>query len=153
MLSFEEKLAILDSFPELHRKEISLGRVNYHYDQSAYDKKTVAFHLHPNGNGFVYAGRLEGYPTDDKGFVNIRDYKEEELRTLVALSIQSLTGENAAETDEGEEQSWTGPNNTKLTLKYEDDMWYIFAGLNLDAAFETYEEAEEYLIEEGFRRA
>jgi hypothetical protein len=39
-----------------------------------------------------------------------------------------------------------------LVLKFEDDMWYIFSGLNLEMAFETYEEARDYLREEGFNR-
>ena len=89
MLSFEEKLAIADSFPELERKNVSMKRVNYHYEESMFDKKTVVYHLHPNGNGFVYA----------------------------------------------------------------DQMWYIFAGEDLDTVFESYEEAVEYLTEEGFARA
>ena len=29
MLTFEEKLAIIESFPELERKDVSLGRVNF----------------------------------------------------------------------------------------------------------------------------
>ncbi|KIL36734.1 hypothetical protein SD71_06115 [Cohnella kolymensis] len=152
MLSFEEKIAVMDSFPELQRKDVSLGRVNYHYEQSAFDKKMVGFHFHPNGNGFIFAGRFEGYETDDKGFVNVRDYNAEQLRTLVAESIRSLTGEASPELQDGEEENWTGPNGSSLSVKYEDDMWYIFAGLNLDAAFETYQEAFDYLKEEGFTR-
>lgn len=92
MLTFEQKIAIMESFPELTRSDVSLGRVNFSYEQSAYDKKNVAYHLHPNGNGFIYAGRLRGYSTDDKGFVNIRDYEADVLRALVAESILSLTG-------------------------------------------------------------
>lgn len=91
MLTFEQKLAILDSYPQLERKNVSLGRVNYHYEESQHDKKTVAFHLHPNGNGYVFAGLLRGYETDDKGFVNIRDYSEFELRNLLDASITSLS--------------------------------------------------------------
>lgn len=91
MLTFEQKLAILDSYPQLERKNVSLGRVNYHYEESQHDKKTVAFHLHPNGNGYVFAGLLRGYETDDKGFVNIRDYSESELRSLLDASITSLS--------------------------------------------------------------
>lgn len=74
MLTFEQKLAILDSYPQLERRNVSLGRVNYHYEQSRHEKKTVASHLHPNGNGYVFAGLLRGYESDDKGLVNIRDY-------------------------------------------------------------------------------
>jgi hypothetical protein len=151
MLSFEEKLLILESFPELERKDVSLKRVNFHYDRSAYEKKIVGFHFHPNGNGYVYAGELEGYQTDEKGFVNIRDFNVEELRSLVAQSIGSLTGQ--APFEEGQEEQWIGPDKASLVVKFEDEMWYIFAGLNLEAAFDTYEEARGYLREEGFTRS
>ncbi|WP_040951931.1 hypothetical protein [Gorillibacterium massiliense] len=168
MLTFAEKLAIADTFPELQRKDVSMGRVNYHYEDSAYEKKTVLYHLHPNGNGFVYAGQLANYPVDDKGFVNIRDYDADELRKLIAASIDSLRpAETApsvvagradavtgAQTQAGEER-WINAKKQTLTLKLEDEdqMWYIYAGVNLDSAFETYEEALEYLQEEGFVRA
>ena len=56
MLTFEQKIAILDSFPELERKDVSLGRVNYHFEGSAHEKKTVGYRFHPNGNGYVFAG-------------------------------------------------------------------------------------------------
>lgn len=162
MLTFEQKLAIADSFPELERKPVSLGRVNYHFEQSAYEKKTVLYHLHPNGNGFVYAGALpEGsaYKADDKGFVNIRDFTEEELRSLIARAIRSLSGSGPAsvpaEEGAGSEETWINAKKQKLALKFEeeDGMWYVYSGLNLDGAFESYEEAKEYLREEGFSRA
>jgi hypothetical protein len=151
MLSFEEKLSIMESFPELERKDVSMGRVNYHYEQSAYEKKLVGFHFHRNGNGFIFAGLMdEGPQTDEKGYVNIRDCSADELRSLVEESIRSLTGE--APFTEGQEEAWVGPDAATLTVKYEDDMWYIFSGLNLEAAFETHDEAKTYLKEEGFRR-
>lgn len=58
MLTFEEKLSIIETFPELQRKDVSLGRVNFHYPDSVQEKKIVVQHLHPNGNGFVYAGHM-----------------------------------------------------------------------------------------------
>ncbi|TVX88113.1 hypothetical protein [Paenibacillus agilis] len=163
MLSYEEKSAIADSFLELERRQVSLGRSNYHYEQSLYDKKTVVYHLHPNGNGFVYAGLLKGYEKDDKGLVNIRDFTADELRTIIEQSIRSLSAMPASlESDEShdsnestEEEHWTNESNQTLTLQFEDEdqMWYIYAGLNLDTVFETYEEATEYLEEEGFKPA
>ncbi|KPV58352.1 hypothetical protein QJ48_16930 [Paenibacillus sp. A3] len=156
MLTFEEKIAVIESFAELERKNVSLGRVNYHYEQSAYDKKTVVYHLHPNGNGFVYAGHLSGYDTDERGMVNIRDFTVEELRSIVEASIRSLapkTVQEQAVTGDAEmEERWTGPDNQTLLLLYENELWCVYAGLNLEAAFETYGEAEEYLAEEGFSR-
>ncbi|MBM7568453.1 hypothetical protein [Paenibacillus sacheonensis] len=165
MLSFDQKLAILESFPELSRKDVSLGRVNYQYEGSLYDKKNVAFHLHPNGNGFVYAGSLSGYDTDDKGFVNIRDYDEAALRELVTESIRLLSvrepepvaaskkaSSSAAGVSKGKGNVsvWHGADKQTLTLKHEDDLWYVYAGPNLEMVLETYEEAEQYLHEEGF---
>ncbi|GGA26977.1 hypothetical protein [Paenibacillus physcomitrellae] len=172
MLTFEQKLEILESFPQLERRNVSLKRVNFHYEQSVHDKKTVAYHIHPNGNGFIYAGLLEGYETDDKGFVNIRDYSEAELRSLVAKSILSLSGDGSepdkpagaspspAASDAPPVPSvvrtqtsggiWTNDSGQTLTLKYEDDLWYIYSGESLEMAFETREEAGEYLAEEGF---
>lgn len=155
MLSFEEKLAIAGSFPELQRKDVSLGRVNYHYEDSSYEKKTVVYHLHPNGNGFVYAGHLDDCPfdIDDKGFVNIREFAAEDYRALIAASIRSLTDE-FADTEPSREERWTNGKKQTLDLKFddEDEMWYIYSGLNLDAVFDTYEEAKGYLVDEGFSR-
>lgn len=159
MLTFEQKLAILDSYPQLERRNVSLGRVNYHYEESRHEKKTVAFHLHPNGNGFVYAGLLRGYETDDKGMVNIRDYAETELRSLLEASITSLSmyipeapapGKRKKKQAAGAQTLWTNDEGHTLTLKPEDDLWYLYAGLQLEMAFETLEETEEYLAEEGF---
>ncbi|TMV50923.1 hypothetical protein FE783_09695 [Paenibacillus mesophilus] len=158
MLSFEEKLAIADSFPELQRKNVSLGRVNYHCEASVHDKKTVVYHLHPNGNGYVYAGLLKGYDTDEKGLVSIRELSADDLRSLIGQSIRSLTtygtGRSGKAAQAGEEL-WTNSKKQSLTLKLddEDQMWYIFSGMDLDSVFETYEEAKEYLEEEGFSRS
>jgi hypothetical protein len=83
MLTFEEKLSIIESFPELERKNVSMGRINFHYEASAYDKKNIVYHLHSNGNGFVYGAELNGYKKNDKGMVNIRDFSADELRTII----------------------------------------------------------------------
>jgi hypothetical protein len=161
MLTFEQKLAILDSYPQLERRNVSLGRVNYHFEESRHDKKIVASHLHPNGNGFVYAGLLRGYESDDKGLVNIRDYSEAELRELVDASITSLSmfipdapapAKRKKKAQTGAESRWKNEDGHTLSLRFEEDLWYLYAGLQLEMAFETVEEAEEYLAEEGFVR-
>ncbi|MBB3113528.1 hypothetical protein FHS18_005640 [Paenibacillus phyllosphaerae] len=161
MLSFEDKLAIISSFPQLERKDVSLGRINFGYEASLYDKKNVVYHLHPNGNGYIYAGLVEGAATDDKGFVNLRDLDAQAIRSLIEQSIQSLSVREEAPVVESKrkrkkkakERLWNGPDNQTLTVKFEDELWYIFAGINLEAAFETIEEAHEYLAEEGFTPA
>ncbi len=160
MLTFEQKLAVIESFPELERKDVSLGRVNFQYEDSGFDRKNVVYHLHKNGNGFVYAGHLRGYSTDEKGLVNIRDLSEEELRSLLAASIRSLAPDAAQASQKSStasasssEELWIGPDNHTLRLFYEDELWYVYDRQNLESAFETYEEAEEYLQEEGFSRS
>ncbi|MGG0240679.1 hypothetical protein [Bacillus rhizoplanae] len=156
MLTFEEKLTIIESFPELERKNVSLGRINFHYEESRLDKKNVVYHLHPNGNGFVYAGHLKGYKTNDKGLVNIRDFSAEELRSLLEKSIDALSQEPAEEitlTENFQEEEWINEDKHILTLINEDeDMWNVYAGLNLDGTFNSYKEAAQYLDEEGFTR-
>lgn len=166
MLNFEQKLELLQSYPQLQRKDVSLGRVNFHYEDSAYEKKIVAFHIHPNGNGYIYAGLLHNYETDDKGFVNIRDYSEEQLRTLLDETIQAMSyNHKAVESKEQAEAkasfklatttstggTWIDEDGHTLTLKYEDEMWCVYSGLNLDMAFESRSEAGDYLKEEGFQ--
>ncbi|AWX58316.1 MULTISPECIES: hypothetical protein [Brevibacillus] len=155
MLTFEEKLAIIESFPQLTRNDVSLKRVNFHYEESLHDKKTVVYHLHPNGNGFVFAAFLKGYQKDDKGYVNIRDFSADELRKVVEASIQSLSikrepAPKATSEAEQLEQTWVDKQNRTLLLQQEDALWNVYHGMNLEASFESYVEAEQYLIEEGF---
>ncbi len=78
-------------FPELQRKDVSLGRVNFHYPDSVQEKKIVVQHLHPNGNGFVYAGHMRKKTLTVKGFINIRDYNEAELKELIQRSVDYLS--------------------------------------------------------------
>jgi hypothetical protein len=155
MLTFEEKLSIIESFPELERKNVSLKRVNFHFEESRLDKKNVVYHLHPNGNGFVYANFIKGYRTDDKGMINIREFSEEELRSLIEKVIERLSQEQeeiVAPMAPAAEEEWRNEDGHILTLIQEDDMWNVYAGVNLDGTFNSYPEAAEYLDEEGFSR-
>jgi hypothetical protein len=154
MLTFDEKLVIIESFPELERKNVSLGRINFHFKESADEKKNVVYHLHPNGNGFVYAGKLQGYETDSKGMVNIRDFSKEELQSIIKKSIDSLkpNPHDEAIIGEAQEERWVSEENHTLILIEEDQMWNVYAGLNLDGTFPSYNEAIQYLQEEGFHR-
>lgn len=182
MLTFQQKIHILESFPQLERRDVSLGRVNFHYEDSIHDKRTVGYHLHPNGNGFIYAGLLNRSDVNDKGFVNIRDFSELELRQLIQQSIDSLSGPYgshssfsasasasssleashedlpaSASVSTGSEMAdkaggevWHDSNGDSLLLRPEDDLWYVYAGSSIEMVFETREEAEDYLREEGF---
>jgi hypothetical protein len=157
MLTFNEKLEIIKGFPELERKDVSLGRVNFQFANSISDKKNIVYHLHPNGNGFVYAAQLPAYDTDDKGMVNIRDISAEELQKLIKDSIQALSpieqtlAEQAIIGNQVEER-WVDEEKNHLILINENDSWNIYFGLNLEASYDTYEEAEAFLTEEGFHR-
>ncbi|MDF0728825.1 hypothetical protein PY093_19615 [Cytobacillus sp. S13-E01] len=152
MLTFDEKLAIIEEFIELERKDVSLGRVNFHFKESISDKKNVVYHLHPNGNGFVYGEYLTGYETNDKGMVNIRDFSKSELRTIIQKSIDSLSHlHNENDHEQIEDETWINDEKQKLTLKFEDDTWNVYAGLNLDGTFNSYGEAAQFLDEEGFQ--
>ena len=154
MLTFEEKLKIIESFPELTRKDVSLGRVNFQYEKSSLDKKNVVYHLHPNGNGYVYGAHLRFYETDDKGYVNIRDYSEKALRTIIEKSIHFMTAKPEGEVTPKEEtnETWKDREGHTLTLVQEDeDTYNVYSGDNLDGMFGTYDEAADYLFEEGFR--
>ncbi|CAM3235800.1 hypothetical protein FITA111629_11415 [Filibacter tadaridae] len=148
MLTFEQKQAVIESFPELTRKEVSLKRVNYHYEESLFDKTVVVQHLHPNGNGFIYVAGIPGYDADERGLVNIREASEEELRNTITDSIQALS--------EGEEQKlpveqkWVNSDNEELLLVEEYGAWNLYHGANLEDSFGDYSEAIAYLKEERF---
>ncbi|RDY72764.1 hypothetical protein ACJA3J_04065 [Halobacillus sp. SY10] len=150
MLTFEEKLNIIEEFPELEKKEISLGRVNFHYEESVYDKKIVVYRLHPNGNGFVYAGEMDDYATDDKGMVNIKEMSADELRTLIREAIESLSLSPAEKNPVMEE--WLNDNDQSLVLMREEDGFHVYAEEQLEGTFNSYEEAVNFLEQEGFSR-
>jgi hypothetical protein len=164
MLTFEEKLAVIAAFTDLQKKDVSMGRVNFHYEASIVDKKIVVYHLHPNGNGFVYAEHIPHTSTDDKGFVNIREFTADALRSIIQASIQSLSNMTipptvsqaspalSQETILASER-WDDGEGQILILIEEDELWNVYTGSNLEMAFETYTEAKQYLKEEGFRRS
>ena len=152
MLTFEQKQAIIEEFSQLTKKEISLKRINYHFEGSLYEKTIVVEKLHPNGNGFVFVGDLLKYEKEanDNGLVNIRDYSEQALREIIADSIEYLSEEID---DEPIIETWTDRSHTQLKLVYENRSWNVYHNDNLEEAFGTREVAVEYLREEGFRPA
>lgn len=151
MLTFDEKIKIAEEFIELEKKEVSMGRVNFHYEESAYDKKNVVYHLHPNGNGFVYAELVQDVKTDERGMVNIREYTADDFRNLVKEAIASLQADDSTE-EEFEIEEWENIEDQLLVLMPEEDGWNVYAGLQLDGTFNTYGEAIDYLEKEGFKR-
>ncbi|MEH7093249.1 hypothetical protein [Neobacillus vireti] len=156
MLTFDEKLTIIESYPQLERKDVSLKRINFQLPNSISDKKNIVYHLHPNGNGFVYAGHLDHYETDDKGMVNIRDFSAEQLRSILTESIAGLSQQEKSINEEAiigelEEERWVNEEGNILVLLYESEVWNIYFGLNLEESFDTYEEAIDFMQEEGFK--
>jgi len=156
MLTFDEKLTIIESYPQLERKDVSLKRINFQLPNSISDKKNIVYHLHPNGNGFVYAGHLDHYDTDDKGMVNIRDFSAEQLRSILTESIAGLSQQEKSINEEAiigdlKEERWVNEEGNVLVLLYESEVWNIYFGLNLDESFDTYEEAINFMREEGFK--
>ena len=150
MLSFEQKKAIIEEFPQLTKKEISLNRVNYHYEDSLYEKTIVVEKLHPNGNGFLYVGDLLKYEkiASDKGLVNIRDFDEKALREIIQDALDYLS----EDLDTPIEESWQSNSGITLTLKHHQRGWDIYFKDNLEESFGTREAAVEYLREEGFKQ-
>jgi len=150
MLTFEQKQAIIESFPQLAKKEISLKRLNYHFEGSLYEKTNVVEKLHPNGNGFVFVGDLLKYEKEanDKGLVNIRDYSEQQLREIIETAIHYLSEEID---DSPIIENWTSREGTKLELEFNNRSWNIYHQGNLEETFGTREDAVAYLREEGFR--
>ena len=151
MLTFEQKQQIIETFPELTKKEVSLKRLNYHYEDSLYDKTVVVQHLHPNGNGFIYVAGVPGYNTDERGLVNIREATEEELRKTIADSIQALS--QGEDEEQPVEQKWVNADGEELILMEELGAWNLYHGLNLEDSFGDYAEALAYLKEEQFKQA
>ncbi|WP_339214435.1 hypothetical protein [Solibacillus sp. FSL W8-0372] len=151
MLTFEQKQEIIESFPQLTKKEISLKRVNYHFEGSLYEKTIVVEKLHPNGNGFVFVGDLLKYEKEagDNGLVNIRDYDEEALREIVRDAIDYLSEEEVEDLPIIE--TWVSREGSELNLEFNDRSWNIYHQGNLEETFGTREDAVAYLREDGFR--
>src|SRR5699024_8257640 len=144
MLTFEEKLAIIESFPELQRHDISLGRVNFHFEESIMDKKIVLYLFPLIGKGFVFVEQLiDHYTIDSKGMVNIRDFSVEALREVIKQAIASLSE------SEPFEETWVNAEDQTLKIVHDFDLWNIYAGEMLDGTYETYEGAADYLQQEG----
>lgn len=140
MLTFEQKQKVIEEFSNLTKKEVSLKRLNYHLDESIYDKTVVVQHLHPNGNGFVYVGDLPQYEADSRGLYNIRMASEEELTQVIADSIRLLTTPY-----EPVEEVWVDDRDNELVLLEEQGAWNVYFDDQLEDSFGDREEATNYL--------
>ncbi|CAO1610617.1 MULTISPECIES: hypothetical protein [Brochothrix] len=151
MLTFEQKEAIIDQFSELKKQPVSLKRINYHYEESEQEKTILVRHLHPNGNIWIYAPFLAMEETDDKGYVNGRDYSEKQLIAAVQAGIDELQKDESGFKADYKE-TWANTRlHQKLVLAHEKDMWQVLTDDgNIEMAFYAKTAAESYLEDEGF---
>lgn len=148
MLTFEEKQAIIESFPQLTKKEISLKRLNYHFEDSLYEKTVVVEKLHPNGNAFVFVGDMPQYAdVAQKSMVNVREFTEAQLRQVITDALNYLAE------DVEVEETWKNAKGDELTVLFDGRSWHIYHGENLEEVFGTYDAAKMYLAEERFKKA
>jgi hypothetical protein len=92
-LSFKQKRNIFRSFPELTEVTDKTGRISYNFEGSRQKRKQLVRELTHTGNGYIYGGFLPEYRhlIDDRGWINIRDFSESELREIVAKVIRSFS--------------------------------------------------------------
>ncbi|WP_099221897.1 hypothetical protein [Listeria costaricensis] len=150
MLTFEQKQQIFARFDELEEKSVSMGRLNYHFEGSKREKTLVIKHLHPNGNAWLYAPFLERDDLDKEGYLNIRDLSESEIEQLLKEAIGYLSTDGDPY-QEGFYEWYQDGNGDALKLSYENKMWIIYTGENVEAVFPTREAALGYLADEGFQ--
>ncbi|WP_239256553.1 hypothetical protein [Listeria ilorinensis] len=149
MLTFEQKQQIFAHFDELEEKSVSMGRLNYHFEGSQREKTLIIKHLHPNGNAWLYAPFLESDDLDKEGYLNIRDLSENEIAHLLKEAIRYLSTDGDPY-QEGFHEWYQDRNGDALKLSYENKMWIIYTGENVEAVFPTREAAIGYLTDEGF---
>lgn len=147
MLSFTEKKALFQQFNQLEEQAVSLGRFNYHFTESKRSKTIIIKYLHPNGNGFIYAPFSDESGKD--GYVNIREMEEPELIELLEKALEYMASDGDAFA-EGYTEKYVDDFGDKLLLCYENKIWTLYAGENVEAIFKTHEAALGYLSDEGF---
>jgi len=90
MLTFQQKRAVFSSFPELTETRGSNGRINYEYRGSKRQRKMLARELVESGNGYVLGRYMDGYRLDSRGWINIKNFDEEELIAVITKAIKSM---------------------------------------------------------------
>ncbi len=84
---------------------------------------------------------LEVEPLDKQGYVNVKDYSENEIRVLL-LEAKEFMDSDEDGYKEGLTKIYQDNSGEKLSLVYENKMWVIYTGENLEAVFPTLESAE-----------
>lgn len=91
-MTFEEKRAILNSFPELIEKPISYGRYNYQFSGSKSRVKNVVVELAENHCGYVFVRNLVDFheKMDPRGYCSIDKFNRDNLKEVIERVIESL---------------------------------------------------------------
>ncbi|UAL53611.1 hypothetical protein [Metabacillus dongyingensis] len=95
MLSVSEKLSIFKSYSLLiERKHKDNIRLSYKHPTATKRQKTVISEFSTKtGNGYVcgkYLSDVHSYLVDKRGWINIKNFNEENLRKIIEESMKSL---------------------------------------------------------------
>ncbi len=92
-LTLEQKRKIFKSFSELTEQIGKDGRISYKYYGSRRARKEIARELSHTGNGYIYGAYLPECKDelDPRGWINIKDYGEKDLRELIRKVIEAYS--------------------------------------------------------------
>lgn len=90
MLSLNEKRNILNSFNELTERVDEFGRHFYYFYESSTRRKILGREFVISGNGYIYGEIFPEYKDlcDDRGWINVKNFSEENLISLMTKLIQ-----------------------------------------------------------------
>jgi hypothetical protein len=94
MLSREKKCEIILSFPNIIQKQIANDRIKFDYEESKAPGKEIIGELSHTGNGYInakYMSHVSGYSVDPRGWINIKEFSEDELRIIIQKVIDSMS--------------------------------------------------------------
>lgn len=90
MLTLEQKRSVLLSFPEIQQTQITNERYNYEVLFATSGKRIVAREFSHTGNGYVLGTDNSKHPIDARGWINVKELSEAELRLVVRHAINHL---------------------------------------------------------------
>ena len=91
-LSLDQKVEIIETFPELHKSIDKNGRISYFIYGSKQRRKQIIRELTHTGNGYIYGSLTPELHerVDNRGWINFKDCNERELRELIGKVIESF---------------------------------------------------------------
>jgi hypothetical protein len=90
MLTLKQKRSVLLSFPELSETQISNDRYNYEVRFETSGKSIVAREFSHTGNGYVLGTNESQHLIDARGWINVKELSEAELRLVIRHAINHL---------------------------------------------------------------